>query len=113
MRVAGEDPETAELKTGKEVALRLNSRGYVTHVLMNPDQGEPGDVRGRVMEWDLEHRLYVLIADEQGEEMRYRVDRQAELVYDSHSVANCLVGSTVRSQVSRSSGDVYCSRATF
>ena len=86
VRVAGEDPETAELKTGKEVALRLNSRGCVTHVLMNPDQGEPGDVRGRVMEWDLEHRLYVLIADEQGEEIRYRVDRQAELVYDSHSV---------------------------
>lgn len=86
VRVAGEDPELAEIKTGKEVALRQNRAGLVTHILMNADKGQPGDVRGRVMDLDLEHRLYVLLADENGQETRFEIDREAELVDDHQTI---------------------------
>ena len=86
VRVAGEDPEISDVKTGKEVALRLNKAGLVTRIYMNPSKGEPGDIRGRVMELDLEHRLFVLLANDDGTESRYAVDRTAEMVYDHQIV---------------------------
>lgn len=86
VRVAGEDPEIVDVKTGKEVALRLNRKGLVTHILLDPHKGKPGDVRGRVMDLDLQHRLDIVLADEEGYERRYRVHREAEMLYDGESV---------------------------
>lgn len=86
VRVAGEDPEIADIKTGKEVALRQNKAGHITHILMNPAKGEPGDIRGRIMDHDLERQLFILLADESGTETRYTVDREAEMVYDNQTV---------------------------
>lgn len=86
VRVAGEDPEMDAIKTGKEVSLRLNQAGLVSHIMMNPAKGKPGDIRGRIMDLDLEQQLFVLLADHNGEEMRYSVDREAEIVDDKQTV---------------------------
>lgn len=86
VRVAGEDPEMDSIKTGKEVALRQNEAGLISHIIMNPAKGKPGDRRGRVMDLDLEQRLFVLLADDDGNETRYAVDREAEILDDNQAV---------------------------
>lgn len=86
VRVAGEDPEVADIKTGKEVALRQNERGLITHIFMNPSKGQPGDIRGRIMDLDLEQQLFILLAGQNGEETRYDVDREAELIHEHQTV---------------------------
>ncbi|WP_054949872.1 RIP metalloprotease RseP [Numidum massiliense] len=80
VRMAGEDPEISDVKTGKEVALRQNERGEVTHILLNPELAGGNAARGRVMDIDLERDLYVLLADEDGGETRYAVAREAVVV---------------------------------
>lgn len=86
VRVAGEDPEIVNIKTGKEVALRRNEAGVVTHIFLDPAKGKAGDMHGRVMELDLEHRLYIVLADDNGEETRCAVDRRAEIINDNQAV---------------------------
>lgn len=83
VRMAGEDPELVDIKTGKEVALRQNASGQVTHIFLNPAHGRAGDVRGRVMNIDLEQKLFIRLADDDGEETDYAVDRAAQVV-DGH-----------------------------
>lgn len=86
VRMAGEDPEMDMLKTGMMVGLERDAVGKVTHILL--DGAESGSARviaGKVLDYDLEHAL-VITLDIEGEERRFSVHPQAQLVQGGREV---------------------------
>ncbi|MDQ0337297.1 regulator of sigma E protease [Caldalkalibacillus uzonensis] len=86
VRMAGEDPEMVQIKTGHDVGLVFNGQGKVSKIILNrktrPAHAEPLNVQ-RI---DLEHDLYIEGYNAAEELVRYEVDREALLVYDSQEV---------------------------
>lgn len=80
VRMAGEDPEMDLLKTGMLVGVKRDAVGKVTHILLD---GVPADstgvLAGKVVDYDLEKAL-TLILDIEGEERKFSVHPQAQLV---------------------------------
>lgn len=82
VRMAGEDPEMDMLKTGMMVGLERDAVGKVTHILLDGAQsGSSRAISGRVLDYDLEHDLHITV-DLEGEERRFSVHPQAQLVKD-------------------------------
>lgn len=83
VRMAGEDPEMHEVKTGSEVYLRLNQEGKVSDVYLY----EPVDMIteeiyvGRMQNVDFERELFIQIEDEQEQLSRYSLSREAIIHY--------------------------------
>lgn len=83
VRMAGEDPEMIEIKTGSQVWAVQNDQGEVTDVYLysNAPTSETM-VQGRVVDMDLEKDLYLLLEDETGDEVRLPLHRQAIIHFD-------------------------------
>ncbi|WP_164491722.1 RIP metalloprotease RseP [Staphylospora marina] len=84
VRMAGEDAETLEFKTGAPVVCEVGPHGKITHVFFH----DPGDrridrrVAGKVTDADPEKELYLVLEDESGRETRYELDADAWIHYD-------------------------------
>ena len=59
VRMAGEDPETIELKRGQVVGLLLDSEGRVEKIVLNHKDDYPNIRVVEVEDADLEHGMYV------------------------------------------------------
>lgn len=116
VRMAGEDPEIVELKTGASLVLDRDGEGRVIRIRTAPtqttDSGSTGEwareygevddfpgtdlpkhlpavaetVSGKLLEADLEDKLFILVEDEEGKEIRHRVHPQAVIQYDEKNI---------------------------
>lgn len=114
--MAGEDPEIVELKTGAPLVLDRDGEGRVIRIRTIPsrrkDSGSTGEwareyeevddfpgtglpkhlpavaetVSGKLLEADLEEKLFILVEDEEGNEIRHRVHPQAVIQYDEKNI---------------------------
>ena len=84
VRVAGEDPEVIEIKTGQTVYLKTNGQGIVTDIFLN----EPTEktVRLKIESIDLEHKLMIVGEDESERTQSFGVAENAMLHYEKQSV---------------------------
>ncbi|RAL26325.1 RIP metalloprotease RseP [Thermoflavimicrobium daqui] len=82
VRMAGEDPEMVEIKTGTLIYAMKNEQDHLDHVYLYDPQTEKPLVVGRVIEIDMEKDCYIILQDEYGEETKYSLDRQAFIHYD-------------------------------
>ena len=83
VRMAGEDPEMVEIKTGSQVWAVQNEEGQVTDVYLYSDVPDAeGMIEGRVVSMDLEKDLYLLLEDEAGDEIHLPLHRQAIIHFD-------------------------------
>ncbi|SMP08297.1 regulator of sigma E protease [Laceyella tengchongensis] len=86
VRMAGEDAELVELKTGTLV-YATQTADKLDHVyLYEPPQQDQAVVMGRVVEADLEKELYILLEDQDGREHHYTLHPQAMIHYDQKNV---------------------------
>jgi regulator of sigma E protease len=84
VRMAGEDAEIVEIKTGTLVYASLNADGRVDRIFLYEPAQEPGDwVIGRLVDADLENRLFVRLEDSMGKEVRYDLDPAAVIHFDA------------------------------
>ncbi|MBA4496233.1 RIP metalloprotease RseP [Paenactinomyces guangxiensis] len=82
VRMAGEDAEIVEIKTGTLAFATHNKEGQINHLyLYEPDLQENLTV-GRVVEADLEDKLYVVLEDQNGLETKHSLNPQAIIHYD-------------------------------
>ncbi len=87
VRMAGEDAEVLEIKTGTFVFATRNSRGKMDHIyLKEPVQMQKELTTGRVVEADLEDQLYVVLEDDTGTEARYFLDPKAMIHFNEKNV---------------------------
>jgi regulator of sigma E protease len=83
VRMAGEDPETLEVKTGSKVFAKKNEQGQIAEIYLYEPQELQGDwIVGRVVEMETEHKLYMVLADEEGRETRYPLHPQTMIYYN-------------------------------
>ncbi len=76
VRMAGEDPEVIEIKPGQAIGLQLSDNQVVTRFYVKIPSFQV-DLTGTVREIDLEKELYVVLEDEEGQELRFSVDPRA------------------------------------
>lgn len=116
VRMAGEDPEIAELKTGSHLVLDQDAKGRVIRIRttqsQSADSGAPGEwareyeevddfagtdlpghlpavaetASGKLLEADLEDQLFLLVEEEEGREVRYPIHPQAVIQYDEKNI---------------------------
>lgn len=83
VRMAGEDPELIEIKTGTTVIATQNKKGLIEHLyLYPPKQSIDRQIKGHVVEVDIEKELFVVIEDQSKKETKYRFDPQAIIHFD-------------------------------
>lgn len=85
VRMAGEDPEMVEIKTGHDVGLVLNEEGQVEKLIMK-DRPDPEALLINVQKIDLEHELFIEGYDEDEELRRFEVHPQALFVANHQEV---------------------------
>ncbi|MBA4547411.1 RIP metalloprotease RseP [Thermoactinomyces intermedius] len=83
VRMAGEDAEMVEIKTGTMVYATQTPEGKLNHLYLFDPQGLEAEslVVGRLVEADLERQLYVVLEDADGHEAKYFLDPQANIHY--------------------------------
>ena len=83
VRMAGEDAEMVEIKTGTMVYATQTPEGKLNHLYLFDPQGLEAEslVVGRLVEADLERQLYVVLEDPDGNEAKYFLDPQANIHY--------------------------------
>lgn len=87
VRMAGEDVELIELKTGSLIYATQTADGQLDHLyLYELPQQEQAMVIGRVVEADLEKELTVVLEDQEQREHRYHLHPQALVHYDQKNV---------------------------
>ncbi len=84
VRMAGEDAEIVEIKTGTTVYATLSDDSKLDHLyLYEPPQMDVHSfAAGRLLEADLEKQLYVVLEKQDGTEQKYFLDSQAIIHYD-------------------------------
>jgi regulator of sigma E protease len=83
VRMAGEDAEALEIKTGVRVAVTKSAAGKVDHIYLYEPAGlERGLLFGRLVEADLERELFIVLEGASGEEIRLNLERDAKIHYD-------------------------------
>ncbi|PTM58969.1 RIP metalloprotease RseP [Desmospora activa] len=111
VRMAGEDPEIVDLKTGTQLILDKEEDGRVLRIRapkpgqegaggqeIPMDQGDPVEddlpphlpsvastTGGKLLDMDLEDRLFILLEDESGREIRHDLHPQALIQYDEQN----------------------------
>lgn len=86
VRMAGEDAELIEIKTGTLIYATQTSEGKLNHIyLYEPKQMQSSLVVGRIQETDLERKLFVVLEDEQGESKRYDLDPKTIIHFDEQN----------------------------
>lgn len=91
VRMAGEDPEMIEIKTGHDVGLLFDQNGLVTKIITNQFNQYPEAKIINVQRVDLVHDLFIEgygqnEEDEQEELKRYNIHPQARVVYNRQQV---------------------------
>ncbi|TCS82977.1 regulator of sigma E protease [Tepidibacillus fermentans] len=84
VRMAGEDPEVIEIKSGDEIGVNLNKNDQVTDIFTSDIK--LGQKVIHVEEIDLERELEIKGTDENGQLIQYPVSRQAILHYEKQKV---------------------------
>ncbi len=84
VRVAGEDPEVVEIKTGQTIYLKTNHSGIVTDIYLH-DTGVK-TVKLKVDSIDLEHKLIITGEDEEQRGQTFKVAENTMLHYDKQTV---------------------------
>lgn len=76
VRMAGEDPELTDIKTGDNVGLEFDQRGRVTDIYT-----EKGtyDIKLKVDDFDLEHDLFISGIAEDDREVMYKLTRETTI----------------------------------
>ena len=84
VRMAGEDAELVEIKTGTMVYATKTPEGKLGHLYLYDPQGlDTGSlVVGRLVEADLEKQLYIVLEDQNETEVKYSLDPQANIHYN-------------------------------
>lgn len=77
VRMAGEDPEILELKTGQTVGIKLDSQGKVTDIFLDKEDIDHQKLKLKVDDFDLEHQLFLNGQDEEQNQAHYVVARNA------------------------------------
>ncbi|MDC2864708.1 RIP metalloprotease RseP [Bacillus sp. BP-3] len=81
VRMAGEDPETVELKPGTKVGLVLNEKEEVTKIVLDNREKYPNVRVVEVEQADLEHKLTISGYEEYEEELQtFRVHEKAHCI---------------------------------
>lgn len=87
VRMAGEDAEVVEIKTGTLVYATHNSQGQIDHIyLKEPAYLQKNLTTGRVVEADLEDQLYLILEDDNGVETKYPLDSKALIHFSEKNV---------------------------
>lgn len=86
VRMAGDDPEMVEVKTGHDVGVVLNEAGEVTKIVLNHRNKYPEAHTINVQRIDMTHELFIEGYDDDEESQRYPIHPQAMLVYDHQEV---------------------------
>jgi regulator of sigma E protease len=83
VRMAGEDAEAVDIKTGTLTFASFNADGRVNHLyLYEPTHVQAQLAVGRVVSTDLEKKLQITLAGQNGEETLYSLDPQAMIHYN-------------------------------
>lgn len=83
VRMAGEDPELIEIKTGTTVVASQNKEGLVDHLYLYPTkQSIEHQIQGHVLEVDIEKDLFLVIEDLSGKNIKYQLDPRAIIHFD-------------------------------
>ncbi len=83
VRMAGEDPETIEIKPGYTIGLILNHSNEVTKVILNNKDKYPNARVIEVEKADLEKKLFISGYEQDGEKLeRFEVSEKAFVVID-------------------------------
>ncbi|KFZ39712.1 RIP metalloprotease RseP [Thermoactinomyces sp. Gus2-1] len=83
VRMAGEDAEMVEIKTGTMVYATQTPEGKLNHLYLYDPQGLETEslIVGRLVKADLERQLYVVLEDSDENEAKYFLDPQANIHY--------------------------------
>lgn len=76
VRMAGEDPEIIEIKTGQWIGLKLNQKGNVSDIYLNQEESNH-KIKIKVDEIDLAHKLFIEGTDQNENQVKYTVMREA------------------------------------
>ncbi|EZH67278.1 zinc metalloprotease Lin1355 [Bacillaceae bacterium JMAK1] len=83
VRMAGEDPETVQIKPGYEIGLTFNEQDKVKEIIVNNKAKHPEAKVVSVERIDLEHQLKIdAYGDEEEGLQTYEVDPKADLIVD-------------------------------
>jgi regulator of sigma E protease len=82
VRMAGEDPETVEVKPGQRIGLLFDSDGKVNKLVINNKEKHPNAKILTVEKSDLEHELTIEGYHADDEYVKYDVNEKAELLID-------------------------------
>ncbi len=83
VRMAGEDPELIDIKTGTNVVVTRNKQGLIKHLYLYPPKlSTDHQLKGHVVDVDLEKNLFIVIEDPSGKETKYRFDPKAIIHFD-------------------------------
>jgi regulator of sigma E protease len=87
VRMAGEDPESIEIKAGYRVGLLFNKNGLVDKIVLNQKERYPEAKIVEVETADLEHELIIRgYEDDHDEELKtFKVDEKAVIIEDGVS----------------------------
>jgi regulator of sigma E protease len=85
VRMAGEDPEVLNINPGQTIAIGLNDQGKVQRIYLDKIEHRNNAIVGAVKHIDLEKELVIVLEREDIAE-NYKVDPQAEMIYQSQEV---------------------------
>lgn len=80
--MAGQDPETVEIKPGYQIGLVFHNNGKVKDIIVNNKSKHPESRVITVEKIDLDHQLYIEGLGEDNERKRYEVDPKADYIVD-------------------------------
>lgn len=86
VRMAGEDPEVIEIKSGHDVGLIFNQEGQVAKLILNHKKEYPEAKPLNVHRVDIEKELFIEGYNLEDELLNYDIHPQAMMVYDHQEV---------------------------
>lgn len=89
VRMAGEDPETVEVKSGHRIGLVFNDAGKVKQMIINNKSKHPEARLITVEEADLERELYIKGRENEEDDLEtFTVDEKADFIVDEQPTQN-------------------------
>jgi regulator of sigma E protease len=86
VRMAGDDAEVIDIKTGTRTFVHFNEKGSIDHLyLYEPNRLHEELSTGKVRSTDLEKKLRIVLEDLQGKEQEYPLDPQAIIHYTENT----------------------------
>lgn len=82
VRMAGEDPETIEIKPGFQIGLVFSPTGKVKDIVINNKSKHPNAKVVTVEKIDIEHQLIIQGYDEDDQLHTYSVEPKADFIFD-------------------------------